>query len=52
MQEIFVIIIAVAATIYLVQRLYKSLFTKKTGCDVSCGCDSSAKSPILEQLRK
>lgn len=53
MQEILVLLVVLAAVTYLGLRIYKSLFVKKTGCDVNCGCESSTiKSPILEQLRK
>lgn len=51
MQEVLVVLVVVAALAYLGHRLYKSLFAKKTGCDVNCGCDASSKSPILEQLK-
>jgi len=50
MQEILVLLVVAAAVVYLGFRLYKSLFTKKTNCEVNCGCESS--SPALEQLKK
>ncbi len=50
MQELLVLFVVAAATIYLGVRLYKSLFSKKSNCEVNCGCDSA--SPVLEKLKK
>jgi len=50
MQEFLVLLIVAAAVAYLGVRLYKSLFSKKSNCEVNCGCESS--SPVLNQLKK
>ncbi|MCF6360403.1 MAG: FeoB-associated Cys-rich membrane protein [Cyclobacteriaceae bacterium] len=50
MQEILVLLVVAAAAAYLGFRLYKSLFSKKSNCEVNCGCEAS--SPVLEQFKK
>lgn len=51
MQEILVVLVVAAALSYLGIKLYKSIFSKNTGCDVSCGCDAGSKSTLLEQFK-
>ncbi|MCF6361697.1 MAG: FeoB-associated Cys-rich membrane protein [Cyclobacteriaceae bacterium] len=50
MQEIFVLLVVLAAIAYLGLRVYKSVFAKKSNCEVNCGCESG--SPVIEQLKK
>jgi len=51
MQEILVVLVVLAASFYLAIKLYKSIFSAKKGCDVSCGCESSSTSTLLNQLK-
>lgn len=51
MQEILVVFIVASAFGYLGVRLYKSLFSKKSNCEVNCGCDTPSVAPIFEQLK-
>lgn len=50
MQEIIVVLVVSAAIGYLAVKLYKSIFSKKSNCQVNCGCESS--SPVFEQLKR
>ncbi len=47
MQEVLVVLVALAAITYLGYRAYKSLFAKKSNCDISCGCEATPKSKLV-----
>ncbi len=52
MQEILAALVVFSAVAYLGQRTYKSLFSKKSSCEVNCGCEPSSNSPALEEFKK
>lgn len=52
MQEILVLLLVLSAIAFLGYRVYKSLFAKKSSCDVNCGCEPNSGSPVLEHLKK
>jgi len=52
MQEILVLIVVLSAIAFLGHKAYKSLFSKKSNCEVNCGCETSKGSPVLERLKK
>ncbi|WP_018621440.1 FeoB-associated Cys-rich membrane protein [Spirosoma luteum] len=47
MQELIILLVFVAALVYLGRRLYGSFAKKQAGCGKGCGCATEAKSSSL-----